>query len=39
VLEDYHRTVVLVTDVKSAEVWELFQGEIERLEKVEDRAP
>jgi peptide chain release factor subunit 1 len=38
VLEDYHRTVVLVTDVKSAQVWELFQGEIERLEKVEDRA-
>jgi peptide subunit release factor 1 (eRF1) len=38
VLEDFHRAVVLVTDRKSAQVWELFQGEIQRLQEVEDRA-
>ena len=38
VLEEYHRAVVVVTDSNSARVWELLQGEFNRLQDVEDRA-
>lgn len=38
VLRAHHRAVVAVIDSKSAQVWELFQGEIQRLQAAEDRA-
>lgn len=38
VLRAHHRAVVAVLDSKSAQVWELYQGEIQRLQAAEDRA-
>jgi peptide subunit release factor 1 (eRF1) len=37
VLEEFHRAAVLVTDSNAAQVWELFQGQIEQLQAVRDR--
>jgi hypothetical protein len=39
VLEEFHRAVVLATDSNTAQVWELFQGQIEQLQAVRDRSP
>jgi peptide chain release factor subunit 1 len=37
VLEEFHRAAVLATDSNTAQVWELFQGQIEQLQAVRDR--
>ncbi|MFC6082574.1 baeRF10 domain-containing protein [Sphaerisporangium aureirubrum] len=38
VLEEYHRSCVVVADRRSAEAWELYQDEMRQIGKVEDPA-
>lgn len=38
VLDEYHRCCVAITDDRSAELWELYQDELEKMERLRDRA-
>jgi peptide chain release factor subunit 1 len=38
VLDEYHRTCVLILDKESASTWELYQGELNETSEVLDRA-
>jgi peptide subunit release factor 1 (eRF1) len=38
VLDEYHRTCVVVVDKASARIWEIYQDELRELGKVRDRA-
>jgi peptide chain release factor subunit 1 len=38
VLDEYHRTCVLILDKESARTWELYQGEINETSEVLDQA-
>jgi peptide chain release factor subunit 1 len=38
VLDEYHRSCVVVIDKREASLWELYQNEIRRIENVRDRT-
>ncbi|MGI8332467.1 hypothetical protein ACRYCC_21050 [Actinomadura scrupuli] len=38
VLDEYHRSCVVVLDKRTATLWELYQNEMRRIEDIRDRA-